>query len=1154
MRTKVNYTDPTYLRTIHDGLLSGAVHKDNASALPLGLVGLYEKELPPARNVNERKKFLEFFSVWALLKKEASVAFVLPLLEGWTEEQVVDYIAHYSKWFNSPVSGKYVLYHERLRTFILQKVAHHHFKKSNNDIIQQGQIALKTKVGDEWEHYALEHLSTHLLIGAMESQDGSDLKALAYHSDHWNRQIEISKNFKWSKNLLNDMMLWASKYDEDEVIECALYKIDLYHLEQNDAPRIVELVAQNDLETALQRIESFGGNDKEGLQRKFILYMLCLLELTLLDIKNKPFRKEAIEKLLKHLDDTIPTDHSILNWNDFFPSYLMFQMAFEWAELGLDCLITFRRTDDWEKTWIEEKGPYTDLQLDVLLACAREISDESDKSTALKAISTELAKRCQLEKALCAIKEALVSARRISVDNWKSNALASISTVLFKQGFLKDAASVMKDAHVCAIGISEDSNKIYALTFISTELGIQTRMEESVSVIQEAFACANKISDQYKKSSALKDISTELAKQGQVEEALACAHLISDMSNKCFALKNISAEFVSQTRKEEAASVILEALACAREINDYWKSYVLTAISDELAKQGQVEKAFTCANEISDDENRNRALKNISSELAKQGQAEEALVCARGISNDYWKSSALGNISTKLWKDGRVDEASTAIQESLSIALSISIVNKKSSLFKDISIDLGKQGHIEKALSCALGISDTSYKSSAFKGICTELASKGLINVAATSLQESISSTYRKCYDKVKKYALVDISIKLGKQGRIQEALASANLISDDSLKYSVHKVISFNLCAKGKIVESLACAKKIRDDYWKSSALGSIGTEMVKQGFMEGADSTMKESLYLARRINDDYQMCSALGSISTELSKQGNLEEAASLMQESLEFALEIKNDYWKSNALKDISTELAKQGQVEEALSYARGISDESHKSSALKVISAELVNKFRVKEAASAIQEALSCARRISDDFWKISSLGSISTEFTKQGYRGEAISVIQEALSCAKGISQDYKKCYALRTIIKELAYQGRLEEAEIIGMEIPQIEERHNCWKSLAQIRSEEIGGLNSIQQVMQFKNEEVRYHFIQGWAEHVAMLECSKELFLSTWHFYRDDMKSMQEILQKFAINQLFFEETKPETIQRLNRSLNIQWAIDLKNSFSAN
>ena len=57
------HTDPTYLRTIHDGLLTGAVQKDNASALPQGLVGMYEEALPPASNFNERNKFLEFFAV-----------------------------------------------------------------------------------------------------------------------------------------------------------------------------------------------------------------------------------------------------------------------------------------------------------------------------------------------------------------------------------------------------------------------------------------------------------------------------------------------------------------------------------------------------------------------------------------------------------------------------------------------------------------------------------------------------------------------------------------------------------------------------------------------------------------------------------------------------------------------------------------------------------------------------------------------------------------------------------------------------------------------------------------------------------------------------------------------------------------------------------
>ena len=131
----MNHTDPSYLRTIHDGLLLGAIHKDNASNLPIGLIGIYEEALPPASNVNERKKFLEFFAVWALLKKEVSAEFVAPLLEAWTGEQVTVYISQYSKWFNSPVSGKFVLYHERFRTFILLKCTQHDLLEINQRIV-----------------------------------------------------------------------------------------------------------------------------------------------------------------------------------------------------------------------------------------------------------------------------------------------------------------------------------------------------------------------------------------------------------------------------------------------------------------------------------------------------------------------------------------------------------------------------------------------------------------------------------------------------------------------------------------------------------------------------------------------------------------------------------------------------------------------------------------------------------------------------------------------------------------------------------------------------------------------------------------------------------------------------------------------------------
>ena len=528
-------TDPTYLRTIHDGLLSGAVHKDNASALPIGLVGMYEEALPPATNVNERKKFLEFFSVWALLKKEVSAEFVTPLLAVWSEGQVIDYITQYSKWFNSPVSGKYVLYHERLRTFVLQKISAHHFEKCNETIIEQCQFALQTKAGNEWERYALEYLSTHMLIQAMESKDGEVLKALSYNTTHWSRQVEISKGFDWSKRMLNDMMLWASKYDKDEVIECALNKVDLHHMEQNDAPRILELVAQNDIETALQRIEAFGGNDQEGLKRKFILYMLCLMELTLLDSKDKPFRKEAIEKLLKHLDDNLPVDHSILNWNDFFPSYLMFKMACRCEEIGVDYFAVYKRTFWWDFEWVAQQGPYSQLEFNVLL------NSSIDIDACSMMVIKELAKQGKFN-------EAFNLANNICDDELKSLSIANISTSQANSGLAESAFHTMEVALKCAREITDSEIKSISLIGIADELALQGKLKESNTLLKNTIVCVCEISDDYEKSNQLKTIGIKLAEQGAFELALSVAKDIEDEETKIRALFSISTQLLRQVR------------------------------------------------------------------------------------------------------------------------------------------------------------------------------------------------------------------------------------------------------------------------------------------------------------------------------------------------------------------------------------------------------------------------------------------------------------------------------------------------------------------------------------------------------------------------------------------------------------------------------
>jgi hypothetical protein len=304
--------------------------------------------------------------------------------------------------------------------------------------------------------YALEHLPSHLIVAAMQSEaDGVVFKKLVYDTSFWNRQIEISKGYEWSKRMLNQAMSWAAKQNTDELIECALNKIDIHHMEQNDAPRIVELVAQNDIETALQRIESFGGNDKEGLQRKFILYMLCLMELTLLDSKDKLFRRDAIEKILKHFDENMPIDHSILNWNDFFPSYLMYLLACEWDVIRLDCLTVYKRTHTWDNDWINVKGPYSKIQINLLKYC---ISDGLFKNSTLKMIATQMAKQGKIE-------ESLAYSLGITEELDKSRAIMDVSVEFAKQGKIEKSLE-------CASLINDNYSRNISLKFISVDMSL----------------------------------------------------------------------------------------------------------------------------------------------------------------------------------------------------------------------------------------------------------------------------------------------------------------------------------------------------------------------------------------------------------------------------------------------------------------------------------------------------------------------------------------------------------------------------------------------------------------------------------------------------------------------------------------------------------
>ena len=343
------HLEPTYLRYIYDGLIKGSIHPENAAELPDGLIGMYEEAFDERTSVVERQKLLQRFAIWALLKKEVSAAFVGEVL-GESEDDIQEFISTYSAWFNSPESGKYQLYHERLKVYLLQKMSEGEVYLLHEKLITRLEKAIEEQKADEFEWYGLEFLTSHLAVTAILNGDGKKLLYLAYSQTYWQRQLKISKGFSWTKNGLKEVMRWASKFNDDEVIECGLQMVDLHHQEQNAAPQIVALIADGEFDAALKRIEQFGGSDLVGIQRKFSLYMLCLLELIYSEIINKEFIKFGFGKLLNHLENNLEIseqmllDQPSLDWRNFFPSKIIYIIANQSFNLGIDCSVLFRWT------------------------------------------------------------------------------------------------------------------------------------------------------------------------------------------------------------------------------------------------------------------------------------------------------------------------------------------------------------------------------------------------------------------------------------------------------------------------------------------------------------------------------------------------------------------------------------------------------------------------------------------------------------------------------------------------------------------------------------------------------------------------------------------------------------------------------------------
>ena len=308
--------EPTYLRYVYDGLSKGSISSNNPTSLPIGFIGLFEDEFPSSMPLVERMSILNRLAIWALLKGPVSIEMVAEILNEHPDntKALVD---TYSKWFNSPEPGKYVLYHDRLRTYLLQKLSNHEVQDLNETLISYLENTLGREGLKEAESYALEYLSSHM---AIESQMGNNYERLhefVNQEDLWNRQISNSQEYKWSQKAIQfGIREGARRHDEKVCLNSSINKLYLKRQETENYDEIFNCIRNEEYDVALKRLN---GIDNEF---QYKLYVLVLFEVVMGSLSDFEIDINFTINVVSNLK--IIKEKNNFRWREFFSEILMY--------------------------------------------------------------------------------------------------------------------------------------------------------------------------------------------------------------------------------------------------------------------------------------------------------------------------------------------------------------------------------------------------------------------------------------------------------------------------------------------------------------------------------------------------------------------------------------------------------------------------------------------------------------------------------------------------------------------------------------------------------------------------------------------------------------------------------------------------------------
>ena len=623
--------DPTYLRYIYDNLVKGSIHPENASELPDGLIGLYEETFDEHQPVQYRQQVLNRFALFSLLKKEVSTRFIADVLKE-REEDIVEFITSNSSWFNSPESGKFQLYHERLKIYVIQKLSINAIRDLNTHLISILESELAEKKESEFEKYALTFLCAHLQVEAFTIDNklfADKLFEYATSTEYWDRQKEILGTYRFSRMAMESALAYFQQKDLNKTMLIHGKFIELSDLQRKKAIDLLATFHLYSKEAVLQIVQDYRASFY-GEEEKYFLYLITFLSA----IKNsESLDQEAKNERLKLILNYISNEllEVLQVWNKYIPEARVFDLCVYLNENEIEGTFLFHHLLKIEIPEITNEKWFSIL--------------ESIQNPAIKAH----------------IEFRLLSLQWDALDQ---------NELIYKKHSFFAAVSLLSDQKVAAAVLLKYLDFVLQTSLLETD---------TLSLINEAI---NKIENASSRNEHLVQLIDVLLKHNQTSYIETITEQISTTYWQCLAyqkyyihqqrfdkesidyLLNLSLSISNESVRNESIKEVVSLFAlheydylsnfAEENISSfYWKSMAFLNLSKIVDAEKNSAKAIQIAEEIPRDGVKSDAFVEIGLHFISTGDLKEAENVLDKIPSIYWKSYVCSKIVQQIEKEQR---------------------------------------------------------------------------------------------------------------------------------------------------------------------------------------------------------------------------------------------------------------------------------------------------------------------------------------------------------------------------------------------------------------------------------------------------------------------------------------------------------------------